>query len=550
MSYVWSSQQLSQSLNSAASISTTTEDAETTSKLVRLVEDSTISKNIQFDEISIAHFTSKPDPQGGDQEVKSLGLEYPMIRINDYILNKSEILSMSISSKGFVPTISLSLRFANTLFLNDSMPKDGDIISTFIRTNTAALQYLRNDFVITSCNSRLDSNVSMNYVNLTGKLFIPGFDSLSNTLAYIGNSKDVLREIAKQFQIGFAYNDAEETNDFQNWICCNNTIESFVNDIVNHSWKDEISFFKSWVDVYYNLCFVNVNKFLLSSLNTEDEVDLTFSTSTFEAEEAIGTDQSAEGSKLSMKIFSNSYDYKGSAFFIREWSPINNSSKISFDKGYNLVSYTFVHNQNLYATNDSSCFEVLSNVPAYDANKISSYILLRGRAKYDSELNPENEQARVNYDFVNTYIRRNWAGIEYAIDSNETEEDSNNTWSGNVHPNFSRAEYHNIINIKELDKLYITIVCDGLCLQAMRGERIPVHLVYNTNADQIVTNLTNEDPGPNTINSFYSGFYIIDSISYNYDLTTGSVYSGFTTTMTLKRREWPTPVKITKPTTD
>lgn len=540
---IWSSQQLNQSLNTAASFSSS---ADTTSNLVRLVEDPTIKKNIQFDELSTAYLDGKPDAQGGDQQLKTLGLEYPMIRINDSVLSKQEIQSMSISSKGFVPTISLSLQFANTLFLNKSMPKDGDIISTFVRTNTAALQYLRNDFIITSCNSHLDSNTSTNYVNLTGKLFIPGFDSFNNTFGIIGKSKDVLKEIAKEFQIGFAYNDPEETNDFQNWVCCNNTVEFFVSDILDHTWKDEVSFFKSWIDLYYNLCFVNVNKFLLSNENTEDEIDLTYGTNTFEAVDAIGTDQSADAAKMSMKIFSNTYDFKGSPFFIKEWSPINNSSKISFNEGYDLVSYTFVHNQNLYATNDSSCFEILSNVPAYDQNKTSSYILLRGRAKYDSNQNPETEQARVNYDYINTYIKRNWAGIEYAIDSDENQKDNNNTWSGNVHPNFSRAEFHNIINIKELDKLYITITCDGLCLQVMRGERIPVFLVYNTLVDEAVTNQDNQDPAPNTINKFYSGFYIIDSISYNYEFKSNSVYSGFSTTMVLKRREWPTPEKTAK----
>lgn len=540
---IWSSQQLNQSLNTAASFSSSND---TTSNLVRLVEDQTIKKNIQFDELSTAYLDGKPDTQGGDQQVKTLGLEYPMIRINDAILNKQEILSMSISSKNFLPTISLSLQFTNTLFLNNSMPKDGDIISTFVRTNTAALQYLRNDFIITSCSSRLDSNTSTNYVNLTGKLFVPGFDSYNNTFGVIGTSKDALKEIAKQFHIGFAYNDSEDTNDFQNWVCCNNTAEYFVSDILDHTWKDEVSFFKAWIDLYYDLCFVNVNKFLLSDQNTEDEIDLTFSTQTFEAFDAISTNQSAEDSKLAMKIFSNTYDFKGTPFFIKEWSPVNNSAKISFNEGYDLVSYTFVHNQNLFTTNDSSCFEILSNVPAYDQNKTSSYILLRGRARYDSNQNPETEQARVNYDYINTYVKRNWAGIEYSIDSDETEKNSNNTWSGNVHPNFARAEFHNIINIKELDKLYLVITCDGLCLQVMRGERIPVFLVYNTPVDEAVTNQTNQDPGPNTINKFYSGYYIIDSISYNYEFKSNSVYSGFSTTMTLKRREWPAPEKTAK----
>ena len=540
---VWTDEQVNKSLNNAASF---TDNDSASSNLVRLIEDPKLKKNIQFDELSTMYADGIPDAQGGDDQVKSLGLDYPMIRINDTVLNKAEIISMTISSKGFIPTINLVLDFKSTLFLNRSMPKDGDIISTFIRTDTAALQYLRNDFIITSCSSNVNSTSASNYVTLTGKLFIEGLDSFNNTFGIIGKSKDVLKEIAKTFKLGFAYNDPEETQDFQNWVCCNNTVEYFVDDIIEHAWKDEQSFFKAWIDLYYNLCFVNVNKFLLSDENTEDEIDLIYSSHTLAMTDAFKTNQSAENSKYAMKLFSNSYDFKGSPFYIKSWNPVNNSSKISFNEGYNLVSYTFVHNQNLYATNDSSCFEELSNVPAYDPNKTDSYILLRGRAAYNKDQNPETEQARVNYDFINTYIKKNWAGIEYCIDTDESDKTSNNTWSGNVHPNFARAEFHNIINVRELDKLYLVVTCEGLCLQVMRGERIPIYLVYNTKLDDITTSQVNRDPDGTTVNKFYSGFYIIDSLSYSYEKKNTSVYSNFTTTMVLKRREWPAPEQTAK----
>lgn len=540
---IWNNRQLNKSLNTAASYA----DSDTAnSNLVRLVEDPSIKKDIQFDELSTAYVEGTPDSMGAEQQVKVLGLEYPMIRINDTVLNKTEIVSMSVSSRGFVPTISLSLEFNTTYFLNRSMPKDGDMISIFMRTDTAALQYLRNDFIVTSCKSSVQGSSAKNYVTLTGKLFIPGFDSQNNDFAIIGTSKDAIKDIARFFRLGFATNDAENTSDFQNWICCNSNVEQYVNEITEHSWKNEMSFYKTWVDLYYNLCYVNVNKFLLSAQNTEDEVDLIYNSHTLNVNSMSGQDQTAEGAGYALKLFSNSYDFKGSPFFIKSWNPVNNSSKISFNEGYDLQTYTFVHNQNLYATNDSSCFEILSNVPAYDPDKTDSYILLRGRARYSKEDNPETEQARINYNFTDTYVRHNWTGIEYAIDSDERDKTSTNGWSGNVHLNFGRAEFHNLINIRELDKLYIVITCDGLCLQVMRGERIPVYLVYNTQLDSVTSNKLNNDPQPNEVNRFYSGYYIVDSISYEYNRTSTSMYSPFSTTMVLKRREWPAPEQTMK----
>ena len=129
----------------------TPDDAQSTN-IVRLVEDSTVKKTIRFDEMSIP---DSPDPnnvQGGNVKVDELGLVYPMIRINDIVLARQNISAMTLSSNGFCPTISLSLVFEDTAFISKNMPKDGDMISLYIRTNTAAISYLRDDFIITSCN--------------------------------------------------------------------------------------------------------------------------------------------------------------------------------------------------------------------------------------------------------------------------------------------------------------------------------------------------------------------------------------------------------------
>ena len=72
--------------------------------------------------------------------------------------------------------------------------------------------------------------------------------------------------------MGFAFNDFDNTNDFQNWLSIGLSGEEFLTHLSEHAWKDETSFFSVWVDLYYNICFDNVNLFLLTSKNKE-EVD-------------------------------------------------------------------------------------------------------------------------------------------------------------------------------------------------------------------------------------------------------------------------------------
>lgn len=526
-----------------ASYYTPTEDQ--ASNIVRLVEDSTVQKTIRFDEMSVP---DSPDPktvQGGNTKVDELGLVYPMIRINDIILARQNINSMTISMTGFFPTISLSLMFEDTAFISKNMPKDGDMISIYIRTDTAALTYLRDDFIITSCNAANGKGGEMgNRIILNGKLFIPGFESKNNSQAITGSSKYAIREIAQTYGIGFAYNDFDDTDDIMTWLQCRQPTDTFVSEIMSHAWKNETSFFKSWIDLYYNICFVNVNKFLLSTENNE-EVDITFATNILNIYNELKGDSSTGNAKMAAKILSNMPEFQQTPFYVSKWDPINKSSAVSMSMGYSTTTFSFLHNQNIMNNGDWDCFEILENIPAYDQNKTDSYILLRGRATYDPDKNPESDQARVNYDYTGVYNRTAWTGIEYVMSDDDKDKDPN-MWSGNVHKNYSRAPYHNAQNLAELNKLYLRVVCEGLNLQIMRGERIPILICFNNSMENDMYNAATETDEPRTANRFYSGYYIVDGVEYVYKGVNNGKPSPYQTIFTLKRREWPTPEAIKK----
>lgn len=533
-------------LNTPASYSILPEQNES-SKLVRLIEDPDIKKNIQFDELSI-NYNGQEAGTGTVLDYSSLpGALYPVIRVNDMIFREEDIINLCISSSGMVPTIDVFIKMNNNTFVERNMPKDGDIISTFVRTDTNALNYLRNDFIITSCCTNM--TITAVSINMSGRLFVPGLDAKYNRYAYIGTSKSVMKDIAARFRLGFATNDFDDTEDFQNWICTGDSCK-FINDITRHSWKNNTSFYKTWIDLYYDLCFVNINKFLLSDQNTEDEVDVTFQSLTAQYQTIVNHSNAADDAKLSLKIFANFKGFRGSPFYIKKWYQTNNASAVSFKHGYSTESIVYRHNPNLFAKSDASCFETLTNIPAYDQTKLDSYIVLRGRAAYDKNNNPADEEARVNYDLAQEYVNKEWRGVEYLLNDGDKDAANNDNWAGNVHKNYNRAVSHNEINIAELEKMYITIECDGLCLQVMRGERVPVIITHDILTTQ--GTILPDARHPDNINRMYSGFYVVDSISYSYGLKKKdpNIHSRYTTTLVLKRREWPTPEMIQIDDTD
>lgn len=524
-----------------ASYSDTTEI--TLPNIVRLVEDPSVIKNIEFDEISIEYQGVEQNNGGETDHLKIVASQYPIIRINDKVFNYINIVNMRISCESFIPTIELTVAVTGDTFQDKDFPKDGDIISTFMRTNTDTLNYLRNDFVITDCDFKNKKSSSTNKLSFSGKMFIPGIDSNYNTIGIIGTSKDVCKEIAKRFNIGFSYNDEDNTDDFQNWICSGSP-EKFVQEVTTHSWKDTESFFKTWIDLYYDLCFVNVNKFLVT--NGEEEIDLTFASRTDLYQGMVDKvhGETKDDAKISLKIFTNLKGFKDSPFFIYKWG-ITNNAGISLTNGYVTESYTFINNQNLYESseNHDECFSVLDNVSSYDQNKLNTHIILRGRTTFGE--NTGEKMARVNRDVTNVYINRKWTGIEQTIDDDVNINDKNNNkWSGNVNKNYNRAPSHNSMNIKELNKMYLTIYVDGLCLQVMKGEKVPVLLEHETGSiSRIADDTVCTDKN---INKMYSGFYIVDSLEYVFEsknLPEGKV-SPYSTILTLKRREWPTPENI------
>lgn len=507
-------------------------------EIVKIYVDNTISKKIVLDELSL-DATGLNDNKELYNATNVIGINYPLIKINDYFVPAYEIQYFEIESVDFLPKIKLIIQPKNDIFMYKNSPKDGDIISIAIRPTNDILKTIRNDYVITNVftTGRNTSDVfPTNYiVTIQGELFIPYIESDYMSFGFLGTSKEAIRNAADRLGIGFATNDLTNTNDKQVWLCYKNTPISYIKDVTEHSWKDSDSFYRSWIDFYYNLNFINVNKFLMSTENDLDIVPILNNDGTG----YIWTIKNKSNDAIATpKIFTDFKISDNTPFYINNWTVNNRSTYITFNVGTEINLQFFNHNQNLYNGNEKQLIEI-SNTPCYDKNKLNSYILLRGRSNYDGS----NGDAIANYNY-NNYIKSPWDGIQYVmsdVDSYDSN-NSNDTWSGNCHKNYSRAKSFNYINNKELEKITINIETPGQNLAILRGEKVPVIL-----SDKNILNafLNNPNSIKNTdifTNRFYSGWYII--LGYKISWTYSKNYNeknNFKTSLILGRREWPTP---------
>jgi hypothetical protein len=168
---------------------------------------------VTLDELSIRAEEKNTKEFSGDQ---TAAVEFPIVKINDYIAQKNEIDDLIIDCTGFVPKLTLTLTFANDIFYSKEFPKDGDIISIAIRNKNDLINMIRNDYVIKgSVSDTINTTAGKQLKSVTffGELFVPGL-STSYNYSKPGTTYEVLEEIAKHLQLGFCSNEIQ-TNDKQ-----------------------------------------------------------------------------------------------------------------------------------------------------------------------------------------------------------------------------------------------------------------------------------------------------------------------------------------------
>lgn len=460
----------------------------------------------------------------GKQSHKELGTGYPFININNYIFKQSEIVKFELDATGFIPKVLLQVALINQSVFKTNMPKDGDIMSLFIRAKNDAFKPIRNDYLI----KRVDigkggQEGAGSDIIMEGELFIPRlYDEIVKV--YKGSSYTALQEICKQIGLGFATNETS-TDDAQNWICSSDNLSNMIKYISKYAWKDEKSFYKAYIDVYYHLNFININ----NQLEGEGKVTAAILDVGI-SENSSGKENAEQGSqKQSEKILTDMQNYSGTNMFIKTYTVQNNSSIVSQKWGYK--SHAQFYDQKSQEYWDIFVDPIVSEGAANDK------ILLKGRPypkKADGVTGSE--------DYWQTQIKKFWLGIQYK----------------DVHDKFLYAGLWNDRNNEETKKMYLEVDVDSWNPNIYRGEKLPLFFLVSNDSMKRQLDATpgevdggSPDGGSPVMDQLLSGFYMVDGIKFTYvspapelpgdgEKKESPVIS-LSETFYLTRREWPVP---------
>lgn len=453
---------------------------------------------------------------------KQYGAVFPYVQINSYLFTSGQITSLELNCSGEIPSIMVTFNITDKSFFSTSFPKDGDLMSIFIRSKNDLFKPVRNDYEITSVSVSPREGGGENTpedMTVLGVLRIPGYFA-TKCFSKRGTSMNTVHKVAADLGLGFASNEVD-TDDEQAWICPNDKVNDFIYDVVNSSWKDENSFFTYFIDHYYYLNFVNVEPMFSEKTEIEESLINELITNDY------GEDSSGFGDQSGKVILSNMNEIAGTNFHIRSYYLRNSSASINNLHGYRRFAM-------FYDALIKEPVKIFSDPLTTDGSE-SKQVLLKGRP---------------GEDFYKQQVQTKWMGVHYGENGE------------NCHEKYNIARITNFQNNVHLDKLNLIVELESVNFNLRRMQSIPVIIVIKKDfsrkkinepidEDQEATPPNSDEPNrtksildseelPFTLDKTLSGNYVIKDIIYTYRKGLDDD-AKFRQECVLVRREWPTP---------
>jgi hypothetical protein len=472
----------------------------------------------------------------GDKTSKSFGTDLPRITINNYLFEEGDLISFKLNTgitKKY-PTVNVTVIDTGGTFDIDQFPRDGDVITVYINSkNTDTFKSIHMDFNITSISSPPKGLPnSLKQYSFQGTCKVPGLFS-EDCVAYTENtSLGHLEEIATNLELGLASN-IDSTDDTQNRLQAYTTTLDYIKETVNSSYIDEESFQTFYIDQYYNLNFVEMNRIFNSENVSLESMQSNFASLAKSFSQEAGVEDNTDNIENKLMLTNNT-QFDKSNVKISQFALKNNSSKISLLNGYRRVLQMWDELEDSEPTAWDTERLVEFDVEAYTSKNIR-----------DVEEPLKGRRGETEYDNHSKY---KWVGRmqDYSLE-------------GNVHLNHKYSILNNWQNLQELEKIKLVVELDSFNPSLYVCQKIPVMMytydeIQSAAATKTQTGLKDKGvktddkafpskteeveatEAPVRQDDFTSGHYVIGGIEYIY--SDGD--QALTQRLTLLRREWPT----------
>ena len=190
------------------------------------------------------------------EQVQTMSSRYgytPIAYYNNLPIEEGNIVYFKLESIEWLPRLTIVIKDWSSQLKAKLFALDNQNITIFINARENGLRDILMDFKIMT----YDYDQKKDVVMITGwpninELYIEKNKSYPNMTSY-----EVLEQIATTYKLGFATN-INATNDRMTWINPGDIAEEFIIKTVHRAYTNDDAFMWSFLDVYYNLNFFDV----------------------------------------------------------------------------------------------------------------------------------------------------------------------------------------------------------------------------------------------------------------------------------------------------
>ena len=392
----------------------------------------------------------KFNTKGGKETTIEIG-KVPFIWLGEFQIDT--LISFKINSISFLPTIQITFYDTYGYYSNLRFPNDDAKIKVLIDSKSELVRPCFMEFKITKFSLVGQDTFSLEGILNVNRMFLTKVESFRNS-----SSLEVMKKISTLSKLGFTTN-INGTDDSMTWINGGKRGVDFVKEVISKSYRSDNSFMYGFVDIYYNLNFIDVEEQLNFDIS-KNFGDDTENLKNIQKELSLEQDDST-----SLLFLSNDSLIRNTSNYFESFKLFNTSTAVSIIKGYsNVIRY-------------------------YDYNEMT---LLDFTMQSIVSDNPSNVILRSDDDeFRNDNVKYNWKG---------------KLLDNNVHENYHYSQVQNDINLNELQKIGMEVTLPNINLNIYRFMKIYV-LIINQG-------MVENNP---LFNSKMSGEYIILDSQYVLD---------------------------------
>ena len=264
------------------------------------------------------------------QQTSIYGIQAPLIKINDTVIDFIDVIEFSMKSTDILPTVSMTVKDRYSLIAMFNTPGCDNILRVQILPQfDNAYKKINLTFYISSV------KINNDYIHINGIYKLSKF--VSSNIKSFGeiNTYKLFSDIAAETGLGFASNIEEDEGDKRYIYCDNKSYLDLLSKEIKYSCKD-LNIMNYWIDFWNTLTYVDIYERYNSKDNDEDILIWI----------SENNNEINEGQKVTPvqvpAILTNNPIVKNSQLYVNNYSIVNKGGNQLYDgtdKVYSIYGY-------------------------------------------------------------------------------------------------------------------------------------------------------------------------------------------------------------------